>query len=368
MICTVVGARPNFIKMAPVIHELNRRGLPQLFVHTGQHYDAKMSAVFFDQLGMPQPDIYLGVGSGSHAEQTARVMTAFESACRETKFDLVVVAGDVNSTLACALTAAKLTIPVAHVESGLRSFDRTMPEEINRILTDHISDLLFTTELSGNENLAREGIEPTKIFYVGNSMIDSLRTHLDSALQQTPWEQYGFAPNEYGIVTLHRPVNVDHPATMTIIADALDTVSHQMPLLFPMHPRTSANGKHIWKETSRLRIVEPLGYLEFLGLAAKARVVITDSGGVQEETTALGIPCITLRESTERPITIAQGTNRLVPIELTAIVSTALAAQPTNSHRVPELWDGRAAVRIGDVIEEWWRQAHGSTTDQTDRA
>lgn len=352
MICTVVGARPNFMKMAPVIHALRARGLDQVFVHTGQHYDRNMSDVFFEQLQMPKPDQYLGIGSGSHADQTARIMTAFEKVCKDHPLRLVVVAGDVNSTLACALVASKLLIPIAHVEAGLRSFDRTMPEEINRVVTDHLSDLLFTTEPSGNDNLAREGIPAEKVHYVGNSMIDSLRHHLDNALTLAPWTHYGLVPGEYGIVTLHRPANVDEPTIAGQIADALEAVGDRLPLLFPIHPRTLANGRAIWEGLKHVRLVEPLGYLDFIGLMARARVVITDSGGIQEETTALGVPCLTVRENTERPITISEGTNRLVKAERQALLD-ALHAVLNGDHasgRVPHLWDGRAAERIADVI------------------
>lgn len=355
MICTVVGARPNFIKMAPVIREINARELPQLFVHTGQHYDAKMSTIFFDQLNMPQPDIYLGVGSGSHADQTARIMMAFEKTLLEHPVRLVVVAGDVNSTLACGLTAAKLNIPVAHVEAGLRSFDRAMPEEINRVLTDHLSDLLFTTEPSGNENLANEGIRSENIHYVGNSMIDSLRAHLERSVSLRPWEAYGLKPHEYGLVTLHRPANVDNPRTMTEIARALEEIGCSIPLLFPMHPRTLDRGRSIWDAAKNVRIIEPLGYLEFLGLMAQARVVVTDSGGIQEETTALGVPCVTIRENTERPITIHRGTNQLVPVNADIIAQTVLGVTKRPDHMIPDLWDGMASVRIVDVLESWWR-------------
>jgi UDP-N-acetylglucosamine 2-epimerase (non-hydrolysing) len=353
MICTVVGARPNFMKMAPVIHALKARGLPQVFVHTGQHYDRNMSEVFFDQLGMPKPDEYLGVGSGSHADQTARIMMAFEGICQRYPITRVVVAGDVNSTLACALVASKLLIPVAHVEAGLRSFDRTMPEEINRILTDHLADLLFTTEPSGWVNLAHEGIDEEKVHYVGNSMIDSLRAHLDNALALQPWQGYGLTPGAYGIVTLHRPANVDHPPIARQIAAALEAAGEQLPLLFPIHPRTLANGRAIWEGLANVRLVEPLGYLEFIGLMARARVVITDSGGIQEETTALGVPCLTVRENTERPVTITEGTNRLVRAERDALLA-ALSAVPEPSTRplwrAPHLWDGFAAQRIVDVL------------------
>jgi UDP-N-acetylglucosamine 2-epimerase (non-hydrolysing) len=352
MICTVVGARPNFIKMAPVILEARRRGLPQVFVHTGQHYDSQMSAIFFEELGMPQPDVYLGVGSGSHAEQTARIMRAFEQACVRHEPDLVVVGGDVNSTLACALAAAKLHIPVAHVEAGLRSFDRTMPEEINRVLTDHLADLLFTTEASAHDNLQREGIADDRVHFVGNTMIDTLRTHLTAALARAPWQQFGLQPGAYGVVTFHRPSNVDVPEARRELADALEQIAGDLPLLFPVHPRTLAQSNGLWASIAGLRITEPLGYLDFLGLMARAKVVITDSGGIQEETTALGIPCVTVRPNTERPVTVAEGTNRLVPTAARAIVEAAIAP-PVHEGRIPDLWDGQAGQRVVNVIQEW---------------
>jgi UDP-N-acetylglucosamine 2-epimerase (non-hydrolysing) len=352
MICTVVGARPNFIKMAPVILEIRRRQLPQVFVHTGQHYDEHMSAIFFEELGMPQPDVHLGVGSGSHASQTAHIMTAFEKVCESRPPELVVVAGDVNSTLACALVAAKLHIPVAHVEAGLRSYDRTMPEEINRVLTDHLAVLLFTTEPSAHENLDKEGVAPDQIYFVGNTMIDSLHTHLPTALKREPWRQYGFQPGQYGVVTFHRPSNVDVPATRQELATALAEIGQTLPLLFPVHPRTLANSNGLWQSLNGVHVTQPLGYLDFLGLMARAKIVITDSGGIQEETTALRIPCITVRPNTERPITIVQGTNRLVPPLAKAIV--AAAAKPLEREgRIPDLWDGRAGERVVDTIQKW---------------
>jgi len=360
MICTIVGARPNFVKMAPIIHEINRRGIPQVFVHTGQHYDEKMSTVFFDELGMPRPDVYLGVGSGSHAEQTARVMTAFEPVLLEHRPELVVVAGDVNSTLACALTASKLHIPIAHVEAGLRSFDREMPEEINRVLTDHLADLLFVTEPSGRANLLKEGIDKTKIHFVGNTMIDSLHTHLPAALARRPWEVFDLPEGGYGVVTLHRPANVDEEKGLREILGALEEIGARWPLLFPAHPRTVARmadwGLHPRGVRRALRVVEPLGYLDFLGLMAKARLVLTDSGGIQEETTALGVPCITIRENTERPVTLEQGTNQLAGTSREGILAAAARLerdQPPRAGRVPDLWDGQAARRVVEVIERW---------------
>ena len=360
MICFVVGARPNFMKMAPVILESRRRGLQQICIHTGQHYDAQMSDVFFDDLGLPQPDVYLGAGSGSHAQQTARIMTAFEPVCLERKPHLVVVGGDVNSTLACALTATKLLIPVAHVEAGLRSFDRSMPEEINRVLTDHVASLLFTTEPSGNENLLREGIPQECIHFVGNSMIDSLRLHLDQALADAPWSRFAVEPGGYGLVTLHRPANVDDFNALSEIGLALQEIASEFPVLFPVHPRTReriTQSQHDW---SPVRFVEPLGYLEFLGLMAKARLVLTDSGGIQEETTALGVPCVTIRPNTERPITIECGTNQLSGVKRKDIVAaTRVALSRSRSELpLPPLWDGQAARRILDVIEQWFSEQH----------
>jgi UDP-N-acetylglucosamine 2-epimerase (non-hydrolysing) len=354
LICNVVGARPNFMKMAPVILEAERRGLKQIVVHTGQHYDAQMSDIFFSGLGLPKPDFYLGVGSASHAEQSARIMVAFERVCLEQKPDLVVVGGDVNSTLACSLTAAKLLIPVAHVESGLRSFDRSMPEEINRILTDHVASLLFTTERSGTANLLREGISAERIHFVGNSMIDSLRSHIDKALTKRPWQRFGLEPGRYGLVTLHRPTNVDDVNAFSEIARALKDISHEILLLFPVHPRTRQRLEQFGINLGAVMLVEPLGYLDFLGLMAKASLVLTDSGGIQEETTALGIPCVTMRLNTERPITLELGTNRLGGVKTSSIVNAAHDALSRNGadHSLPPLWDGEAARRIFDVIEK----------------
>jgi UDP-N-acetylglucosamine 2-epimerase (non-hydrolysing) len=351
------------MKIAPVFLQLKRRGHPQILVHTGQHYDAEMSSVFFEELGMPQPDVFLGVGSGSHAEQTARVMTAFEAVCMDRRPGLIIVGGDVNSTLACALTAAKLDIPVAHVEAGLRSFDRSMPEEINRVLTDHLSELLFTSEPSGDENLFKEGISPDQIHLVGNCMIDSLRLHLDSALARRPWEGLGLSSGAYGVVTLHRPSAVDDPASLAEFRAALREIGRELPLVFPVHPRTRqriesdqgencSGGDHTWDP---VRLTQPLSYLDFLGLMAKARIVLTDSGGIQEETTALGVPCVTLRVNTERPITLEMGTNRLAGTSREAIVAAAREALSDRDlpFVVPPLWDGSTAIRVADAIEEW---------------
>jgi UDP-N-acetylglucosamine 2-epimerase (non-hydrolysing) len=356
LVLCVVGARPNFMKMAPVVSELARRGIPHLLVHTGQHYDAKMSQVFFDELGMPAPDVDLGVGSDSHARQTARIMTLFEELCLARKPTLILVAGDVNSTIAASLVAAKLGIAVGHVEAGLRSFDRTMPEEINRVLTDHLSDLLFTTEESGNENLRREGIAEDKIRFVGNCMVDTLDRHAARAVAAAPWQGLGLAPGSYALLTLHRPSNVDDDATLRPILEAVREVARRLPVLFPVHPRTAQRigGLGFRTDEDSLRLLEPLPYLAFLGLMARARLVLTDSGGIQEETTALGVPCLTLRWNTERPVTLTAGTNRLVGNDPEAIRRASdeiLAGSATGSALArPPLWDGRAAERIADAI------------------
>ena len=355
-IANVVGARPNFMKMAPVIAEMRRRGLSQELIHTGQHYDANISEVFFRELGLPEPDVYLGIGSDSQARQTARIMMALEEVWLKRRPALVVVAGDVNSTLAAALVAAKLTIPVAHVEAGLRSFDRTMPEEINRVVTDRLSELLFTTEESANENLRAEGTPPEQIHFAGNCMIDTLERHLEAAVARRPWQQFGLEPGGYALVTLHRPSNVDQPATLAALVAVLNELSTRLPMLFPVHPRTEKRLSEYGIATApALRLCEPLPYLAFLGLMAKARCVLTDSGGIQEETTALGVPCLTLRRNTERPVTVTHGTNRLVgsdPAAIRAAFETVLKEGPRQVLR-PPLWDGAASRRIVDVIETW---------------
>lgn len=356
-ICNVVGARPNFIKIAPLVHEMEVRKIPQLLVHTGQHYDKQMSKVFFEDLNLPYPDIFLGVGSGSHAEQTARLMLSFEKVCLDQEINLVVVGGDVNSTLACALVAAKLGIPVAHVEAGLRSFDKSMPEEINRIITDHISDFLFTTEMSANNNLRNEGISDEAVHFVGNCMIDSLFSLLDLALTGAPWFDFGFEPGSYALLTLHRPANVDERQTLTKILEIINEVSETIPILFPVHPRTKAR-LSAWQIplAPTLQVCNPLSYLSFLGLMAKARFVITDSGGIQEETTVLRIPCLTLRPNTERPVTITDGTNRLVEIDrnqLHANINSIFSAQWHTDRPLPPLWDGKASSRIVDILAKW---------------
>jgi len=352
----VAGARPNFMKVAPVMEALRQYSqVCQYLVHTGQHYDDRLSQTFFEELEIPRPDVNLGVGSGTHAVQTARVMEAFEPVCLEWQPDVVVVVGDVNSTLACALVAAKLGIPVAHVEAGLRSFDWSMPEEINRVVTDRLSDLLFTTEPSANENLRREGVPEERIHFVGNVMIDTLLRHRSRARTLRMPDRLGLAPGRFALVTLHRPSNVDSPQTLAPIVAGLERVAAEVPVVFPVHPRTRRTLDAVIADGggSSMRLLEPLGYLEFLGLMCDAGVVITDSGGIQEETTVLGVPCLTVRPNTERPITIEQGTNRLVRAEPGAIAEAALAAlgaERRDGRRLPELWDGQAAERIAQIL------------------
>ncbi len=357
-VLSVVGARPNFMKVAPIHKELKSRGgQVSRIVHTGQHYDEQMSDVFFRQLGLPQPHVYLGVGSGSHAQQTARIMSAFEPVLEKESPDVVVVVGDVNSTLACALVAVKLGIPVAHVEAGLRSFDRSMPEEINRLVTDSISDLLLVSEQSGIENLLREGVPEEKTVFVGNVMIDSLVCFLETARKLTVLSDYNLEPGSYALVTLHRPSNVDDFDRLAIVVDTLERIGKILPVLFPAHPRTIARLKSAGlhdrlASAPGVHLTEPLGYLEFLHLMDKAAVVLTDSGGIQEETTYLGIPCLTVRENTERPSTVEIGTNRLVPLSPDRIMELVLAADELRRDAaVPPLWDGRTSSRIVDALQ-----------------
>jgi UDP-N-acetylglucosamine 2-epimerase (non-hydrolysing) len=351
------------MKIAPVVAALRRRTdlFDSLLVHTGQHYDEQMSQVFFDELGIPRPDINLNVGSGSHAQQTAAIMTGFEQVLATQAIDLVLVVGDVNSTIACALVASKLGVPIAHVEAGLRSYDRRMPEEINRVLTDQISDLLFTTEASAEDNLRREGVDTSKVHFVGNVMIDTLLAHRDRARATAVHASLGLVPSAYGLLTLHRPSNVDDAAAFEGLMRGIDVVARDVPIVFPMHPRTrpvvarSATAQDM-VASGRLRLIDPLGYLDFVGLMERARVVLTDSGGVQEETTILGVPCLTLRENTERPVTIAHGTNQLVGTDATKIREAwARAKEPVAAPPSPPLWDGRAAERIADVLAGYWR-------------
>jgi UDP-N-acetylglucosamine 2-epimerase (non-hydrolysing) len=360
-VMNVVGARPNLMKIAPLVEEMCcHSDISSTLLHTGQHYDAQMSQIFFDELGIPQPQIYLGVGSGSHAEQTARVMVDFEKVLLQHHPDLVLVVGDINSTLACALTAAKLQIPVGHVEAGLRSRDRTMPEEINRIVTDAISDLLFTTSRDADENLLCEGIAGEKIHFVGNVMIDTLYRHRNHAKKLGTPTQFGVHKGSYILVTLHRPSNVDDAKTFKGILEALLSIQEQTPILFPVHPRTvqrikSFGFEDACKAATNLKLIPPQGYLAFLDLMMHAQAVLTDSGGVQEETTALGIPCLTVRENTERPITITAGTNRLVGVNPQAILAAVhdLRSPSGDATPIPPLWDGHAAERIVAVLRSW---------------
>jgi len=357
----VAGARPNFMKVAPIMREMARypNEFEQILVHTGQHYDDNMSRVFFEDLELPQPDVYLGVGSGSHAEQTARVLLAFEPVVLEHRPDWVLVVGDVNSTLACALICAKIGTKVGHVEAGLRSFDRTMPEEFNRLLTDQIADLLFTPSRDADENLLREGISPERIHFVGNAMIDSLVRYLDKAQASPILDELRLEPGTYVVVTLHRPSNVDHRETLIGILEALTEIQRRLPVIFPAHPRTQERLAEFGLEkmiaaVPSLRLMEPLGYIDFLRLHSQARLVLTDSGGIQEETTYLKIPCLTLRTNTERPVTITQGTNQLVGSQPEAILKATWGVldgcRPSGT--VPELWDGRTAERIVQVLTE----------------
>jgi UDP-N-acetylglucosamine 2-epimerase (non-hydrolysing) len=367
-ILCVVGARPNFMKMAPIMAALSALGprvQPKL-VHTGQHYDVTMNHQYFQALGIPAPDINLEVGSGSHAQQTAEVMRRFEPALDEVAPAAVLVVGDVNSTIACALVAAKKGVPVIHVEAGLRSFDRAMPEEINRVLTDQLSDLLFTTEESGRDNLLKEGIADSRIHFVGNVMIDTLRANLPRAVATAQIardaDRPGFADHGYAVLTLHRPSNVDDPAILQRLLEAAAQISTRTPVIFPVHPRTRATierfGLSHLLDRASILLLPPMGYLEMLGLMKDATVVLTDSGGIQEETTALGTPCITLRHNTERPITVDEGTNTIAGNDPAAILAAfdAVLAGGGKAGRVPHFWDGRAAERIAAIVAGWLDQ------------
>jgi UDP-N-acetylglucosamine 2-epimerase (non-hydrolysing) len=351
----VVGARPNFMKAAPVVHALNLAGHRQTLVHTGQHYDDRMSAVFFDELGLPRPDVDLEVGSGSHAAQTAEVMKRFEAVVVRSAPDWVVVYGDVNSTMAATLVCSKLGIRVAHVEAGLRSWDRTMPEEINRLVTDQLADLLLTHSPECEANLTREGVDPAKVKLVGNTMIDTLARLRPKSDTKWPSLRQALDLTDYALVTLHRPSNVDSSDRLAAIVAALDAIGRSIRIVFPVHPRTSAQlTAHGVRVPPRLTLLGPQGYLDFIALQAHARVVITDSGGVQEETTFLDVPCLTLRANTERPVTITDGTNRLLgedPATLVPAVATVLAGWRSNG-RKPALWDGHAGDRIAQVLSE----------------
>jgi UDP-N-acetylglucosamine 2-epimerase (non-hydrolysing) len=351
-IAHVIGARPNLMKVAPVWRALqSRTGIRQTLINTGQHYDANMFGAFLPQLGIPAPDINLKVGSGSHAQQTAEVMIRLEPVMQELHPDCLLVYGDVNSTVAAALVCAKLAIRVGHVEAGLRSFDRTMPEEINRVITDQIADLLFTPSQDGDVNLSREGISPQKVHLVGNVMIDSL-IHLLPAAEQCSVN--GFASEKYALVTLHRPANVDDNAALSNLLGALIEVNQQLKIVFPVHPRTRQRIQDFGFDASRLHLLEPQPYIEFLSLQRRAAVVITDSGGIQEETTYLGVPCLTLRENTERPITVSIGTNILVGKDKNKLHSelSRIVAGDAKRGEIPPLWDGHAGERIARIVEE----------------
>jgi UDP-N-acetylglucosamine 2-epimerase (non-hydrolysing) len=359
----IVGARPNFMKAAPVVRALARYGVEQRLIHTGQHYDDRLSGVFFRELDLPEADVNLGVGSGSQAAQTAAIMVALEAAFDEIRPALAVVYGDVNSTIAAALVAAKLRLPLAHVEAGLRSFDDTMPEEINRRVTDLLSALLFTTTPEARTNLERTGISPSAIHFVGNPMIDTLLSHLGRFEAKTVRADLQL-PERYAIVTVHRPSNVDAPTDATRIVAMLDGLSALIPVVLPLHPRgrptLEAAGL---RPSERLRIVEPLGYLDFLSLLRGAALVVTDSGGIQEETTILGVPCLTIRPNTERPITISHGTNRLVePEQVPTVAGAILAGSAADEGRRPPLWDGHAGERIARVIVDWLGESPAETS------
>jgi UDP-N-acetylglucosamine 2-epimerase (non-hydrolysing) len=374
-VLSVVGARPNFVKIAALMAELQQHpGIRPLLVHTGQHYDLEMSDFFFQELGIPQPDINLEVGSASAACQIAQIMERLEPVLVTERPDIVVVVGDVNSTLAGALTASKLGIQVAHVEAGLRSFDRTMPEEINRVVTDAIADFLFVSEPSGVENLLKEGRPTSQIFLVGNVMIDTLKSCLARARQLEPfadpdiWGQYGSnRPARFALVTLHRPSTVDNAPVFRIVWQALEEISKEIPLLFPVHPRTrnrlrdlgleSPPGAHPFAHSNGIRLISPLSYLQFLHLESLATVVITDSGGIQEETTVLGVPCLTVRENTERPITVTEGTNTVVGLNPERLKEEArqILCGKGKQGRAPALWDGQAAQRIVGILEQQLR-------------
>jgi len=370
LIC-VVGARPNYMKMAPLLRAFRANPtLPKaLLVHTGQHYDFALNDRLFADLELPAPDVNLGVGSSSHAVQTAEVMKRFEPVILDSKPSCVIVVGDVNSTMACTLVAAKLHVPVVHVEAGLRSFDRAMPEEINRVVTDQIADLLYTTERSAHDNLAREGIDPARAQFVGNLMIDSLQAALKKAITpHVTLAKEGVAaallsdPAGFGVVTMHRPSNVDDPVNLAQLLDILNDVSRRLPLVWPIHPRTRANIDRLGLAERlagiRMACLPPQGYLEMVGLLSHARLVLTDSGGVQEETTALGVPCLTMRPNTERPITVEHGTNTLVPRDGRVVLRLVdeIIANGGKRGRTPELWDGHAAGRIATHLSVWLAQ------------
>jgi UDP-N-acetylglucosamine 2-epimerase (non-hydrolysing) len=357
-ILNIVGARPNLVKIAPLLKAMvSDKKIEPILVHTGQHYDEKLSGVFFEQMGIRRPDINLNVGSGTQAWQTAEILKRIELVLFEQSPDVVLVVGDVNSTMAGSLAAAKLGIPIAHVEAGLRSFDRSMPEEINRVVTDALADYLFVTEESAIENLLNEGHSHEHIHFVGNVMIDALQQFLPLAARSRTLEDLGLVKNggylAYGILTLHRPANVDSPETLTKLLGVIETVADKLPIIFPVHPRTRLKLENLRrKQHSQLRIVDPLGYLEFLCLLNRARLVLTDSGGIQEETTALGVPCLTLRENTERPVTVIKGTNHIVGHDRQRILPAVelILKGRDKTGQMPELWDGHAAERIIQIL------------------
>ena len=360
-IFNVVGARPNFMKIAPIHRRMQQNGsaLQPFLVHTGQHYDERMSKFFFNDLELPQPDVYLGVGSGSHAEQTAKIMVEFEKICLDNKPDLVLVVGDVNSTMACSIVASKLWIPVAHVEAGLRSFDRQMPEEINRLVTDALADYLFLTEKSGKQNLRHEGVPESKMHFVGNVMIDSLIAFTEKARDSRIMDQLNLQPNRFVLITLHRPSNVDEPQAFTRILDAFEEIQRELPIVFPIHPRAQKNLENFGlservKSMPNLKLLPPMGYLDFINLEMNCAFVVTDSGGLQEETTYLGKPCLTVRENTERPVTAEIGTNEIVGTDTEKIISSArkILAGQWKKGQIPKYWDGHAAERIVQVLEK----------------
>ena len=370
-IMNVVGARPNFMKIAPIVNELHKqRGIEQALVHTGQHYDEKMSKLFFRELGLPQPNVYLGVGSANHGEQTGKIMIEFEKALLEYQPDLVIVVGDVNSTMACGLVAVKQGVKLAHVEAGLRSFDRTMPEEINRILTDQISDFLFITEKSAEKNLLREGIDPARIHMVGNVMIDSLCHHLRRARESKVLQRFRLKPLEFAVLTLHRPSNVDARADFIRILTALEEIQRDIKIVFPIHPRSRKRLddfglSDMLSRMPNFMVVDPVGYLDFHKLMSEAKFMLTDSGGIQEETTVLGTPCLTLRENTERPVTVTHGTNKLVGSDPKLIVqeSRKILAGTAKKGKRPDLWDGKTAGRIVAVLEQSFRAAEAASSN-----
>lgn len=357
-ILTIVGTRPNFIKLAALVAEMKKHKIEHVLVHTGQHYDKEMSKFFFDELGLPKPDINLGVGSGSYGEQIGNIIIKLEKVLMEQNPELVLVVGDVNSTFAGALIAKQLKMKVAHVEAGLRSFDMEMPEEINRILTDKISDFLFTTEKSGNENLLREGLSKGKIFFVGNVMIDTLLKHKGKAAKSDILEKLNLTKNSYCVLTLHRPSNVDNVAHFAKIISIIEKIQEKTKIVFTVHPRTRKNIKNFGldsklKKMKNLILTEPLGYLDFLCLMSNSKLVLTDSGGIQEETTILGVPCVTLRNSTERPVTADEGTNLLVSTDKNKLIDMSLKVlknQVRISRKIPKFWDGKASERIIRII------------------